>query len=364
MNRMFLMLQGFFVACLAMLSLGAQAATTSAASGLSFSHHDWQLVCDNTRTCRAAGYSNDGDPNPVTVLLTRNAGPGQKVTGELMLGDYGSDSSATKLPAVFKLSMRVNGRAVGQIVVETKSTMVAALSTAQVNALLAALPRASTIEWVAGDNSWQLSDKGAAAALLKMDEFQGRIGTTSALIRKGPRGDEGVLPPLPAPVVVAVAPATPLPGDTEFVRKHGKALRAALLPSVNSEGNCPKLTEPEEGAQEELTVYRLSASKMLVSMPCWLAAYNFGAGFWVINSAPPFRPVLVTDSGSDYSDGSISASHKGRGLGDCWSSETWTWDGKDFIHTESSTTGMCKLIAAGGAWSLPTLVTAPRRSGP
>lgn len=44
MNRMFLILQGFFVACLVMLSLGAQAAATSAATGLSFSHHDWQLV--------------------------------------------------------------------------------------------------------------------------------------------------------------------------------------------------------------------------------------------------------------------------------------------------------------------------------
>lgn len=358
---MLLIPRGFVVACLAMLSLGAQAAPSSTATSLSFTHHDWQLVCDNTRTCRAAGYSSDGDPNPVTVLLTRNAGSGQPVTGQVMLGDYGSDSSAAKLPAVLKLGMRVNGRAVGQIVIETKSTMSADLSTAQVNALLAALPRASTIEWIGGGQSWQLSDKGAAAALLKMDEFQGRIGTTSALIRKGPRGDEAVLPPLPAPVVVAVAPVKPLPGDTEFAKKHGKALRAALLPSVKDGGNCPKLTEPEEGVQEELTVHRLSATKLLVSMPCWLAAYNFGSGFWVINNVPPFRPVLVTDSGSDYSDGSISASHKGRGLGDCWSTDTWTWDGKDFIHTESSTTGMCKLIAAGGAWSLPTLVS---RGGP
>ena len=354
---MLLMSKGFVVACLVMLSLGAQAAAPSTATGFSFSHHDWQLVCDNTRTCRAAGYSSDGDANPVSVLLTRNAGSGQQVTGQLMLGDYGSESITAKLPAVLKLSMRVNGRTVGQIVIETKSTMSADLSTAQVNALLAALPRDSTIEWVGGGKNWQLSDKGAAAALLKMDEFQGRMGTTSALVRKGPRGDEGVLPPLPAPVVVAVAPAKPLPGDTEFAKKHGKALRAALLPSVKDEGNCPKLTEPEEGAQDELTVYRLSASKLLVSMPCWLAAYNFGAGFWVINSAPPFNPVLVTDSGSDYSSGSISASHKGRGLGDCWSTDTWTWDGKDFVHTESSTTGMCKLIAAGGAWAMPTIVS-------
>lgn len=347
----------FLAPCLAILSLGAQAAPPSA--GLSFSHNDWQLVCDNTRTCRAAGYNADDGPNPVSVLLTRLAGPGQAVTGELTLGDYGADGRAPKLPAVLTLSMRVNGRAVGQVVIDTKLNMSADLSTAQVNALLAALPRASTIEWVGGGNSWQLSDKGAAAALLKMDEFQGRMGTTSALVKKGPRSDEGVLPALPAPVVIAVAPAKPQPGDAHLVKKHGKALRAALLPTVQKDGNCSKLTKPEEGAEDGLSVYRLNANKLLVSMPCWLGAYNFGAGFWVINQAPPFNPVLVTDSGSDYSEGNISASHKGRGLGDCWSTDTWTWDGKDFIHTESSSTGMCKLIATGGAWSLPTIVTAP-----
>jgi hypothetical protein len=351
-----------FSLCLAMLSLGAQSAP-AAPDGLSFSHNDWQLVCDNTRTCRAAGYSSDSDANPVSVLLTRKAGSGQAVTGQLMLGDYGSDGIAAKLPAKLKLSMRVNGRVVGQIVIETKSTMAADLSTAQVNALLAALPRSSTIEWVGGGNSWQLSDKGAAAALLKMDEFQGRIGTTGALVKKGSRSEEAVLPALPGLAIVPVPPPKPQPGDAQFAKRYDKALRTALLPTVKNDANCSKLTEPEEGAQEDLSVYRLSASKLLVSTPCWLGAYNFGAGYWVINNAPPFNPVLVTDSGSDYSDGSISASHKGRGLGDCWSTDTWTWDGKDFVHTESSTTGMCKLIADGGAWSLPTIVTAPGRSG-
>ena len=37
--------------------------------------------------------------------------------------------------------------------------------------------------------------------------------------------------------------------------------------------------------------------------------------------------------------------------------ERWTWDGNGFVHTASATTGMCKLIAAGGPWELPTIVT-------
>jgi|JI6StandDraft_1071083.scaffolds.fasta_scaffold1050894_2 hypothetical protein len=47
----------------------------------------------------------------------------------------------------------------------------------------------------------------------------------------------------------------------------------------------------------------------------------------------------------------------GRGLGDCWSSSEWTWDAKQFLQTASSSTAMCKLLAPGGAWSLPTFVT-------
>ena len=37
-------------------------AAPAAVSGVSFTHNDWTLACDNTRTCRAAGYQrDDGD---------------------------------------------------------------------------------------------------------------------------------------------------------------------------------------------------------------------------------------------------------------------------------------------------------------
>ena len=42
----------------ACLALGTQGAL---AAGPSISHNDWELACDNTRTCRAAGYHRDGD---------------------------------------------------------------------------------------------------------------------------------------------------------------------------------------------------------------------------------------------------------------------------------------------------------------
>lgn len=325
--------------------------------GLSFFHHDWELACDSTRTCRAAGYHSDGDELGVSVLLTRKAGPNQPVTGQLMIGQYGENPTLDSLPAEFKLSLRINERPVGQVTI-AKNSLVANLTSKQVAALLAVLGSTSRIELTTGDATWSLSDKGAAAVLLKMDEFQGRIGSPGALVRKGHKDEGAVLPAVQVPVVTAASLPKQLPEDQHFTKKYSGALMEAIRTALK-EDDCPGLAEAE-GESAELTATRLSDTKMLVSAKCWMGAYNIGYGFWVINSSSPYRPILVTTSGSDHSDGTISASHKGRGLGDCWNSEAWTWDGKQFVHTEESSTGMCKLMAPGGAWSLPTIITEVR----
>lgn len=341
----------FAALALALLSLSAQAADRHA--GLYFSHNDWELACDNTGTCRAAGYQSDEDESTISVLLTRKAGPRQPVTAEMMIGDYDDEDALSKLPPVFEVSMQINGQDLGQLSIR-KDTLTAALSSTQTGALLAALPRTGTIEWRAGELRWRLSGKGAAAVLLKMDDYQGRLGTPGALARKGSLSEDKVLPPLPAPVVIAASLSKPRSGDEALAGKVSKALRESLRATVK-EDDCPDLLDGE-GGKGELSITRLTATKLLVSTQCWAAAYNAGDGYWVVDGAPPYRAVLVTTYGTDYSAGSISASQKVRGLGDCFAANTWTWDGKQFVHTEASTTGMCKLIAPGGAWSLPTLV--------
>lgn len=231
-----------------------------------------------------------------------------------------------------------------------------------IQTLLAALVRkSSTIEWVAGVSRWHLSEQGAAAVLLKMDEFQGRIGTQGALTRKGPQSESAVLPALHVPVAQAAPLAKPRPEDKHLLNQHGKALREALLRSATGNEECPQLAEQVDGGEEPITLTRLTKTKLLASATCWMGAYNWGSGFWVINDKPPFQPVLVTTSASGFSDGTISTSMKGRGLGDCWSSEEWTWDGRQFVHTKFSSTGMCRLLAPGGAWSLPQIVTQVRQ---
>jgi len=271
-----------------------------------------------------------------------------------MIGQYGENTTLDSLPTKFKLSLRINERPVGQVTI-AKNSLVASLTSKQVAALLAALGRTSRIELTTGDATWLLSDKGAAAVLLKMDEFQGRIGMLGALVRKGHKDEGAVLPAVQVPVATAASLPKPLPEDQHIARKYSGALIEAIRTTLK-EDDCPGLTEAE-GESAELTATRLSDIKMLISTKCWMGAYNIGYGFWVINSSPPYRPILVTTSGSDQSNGTISASHKGRGLGDCWNTEAWTWDGEQFVRTEESSSGMCKLMAPGGAWSLPTIIT-------
>ena len=346
----------FTGAVAALLSLSAQAADSL--PGLYFSHHDWEIVCDNTRTCRAAGYSNDSAERRVSVLLTRAAGPGQRVEGQLMLGSYGHEDEAffATLPKKITLSLRIDGRSVGRVIVP-RNSLVADLPRRQVAALLSSLGGNATIEWSFGDDTWQLSDEGAAAVLLKMDEFQGRVGTQDTTIGKGSRGENPVLQPLPVPIVVAAPLAKTLPDDAALA--SNKDLHKALRATIGNDDYCPDRDEDSPSA-EGISITRLSSTQLLASARCWMGAYNAGYGYWVINAQPPFHPVLVTASGSDLRGNEIYSSQKGRGLGDCWSTDSWTWDGNQFVQTEASTTGMCRLMAPGGAWSLPRIVTKPR----
>jgi Protein of unknown function (DUF1176) len=340
------------LACSGAMAADVPGANTSTAARLTakavvFSHKDWELACDNTRTCRAVGYQHDNDALSLALLLTREAGVATPVRAQLMLGSY--DNATPPMPS--SLNVLLNGRVLGAILVD-KNSGIGELNAMQTDAVLLALPKAADVQFVSGRNRWKLSGDGAAAVLLKMDEAQGRLGTATALVKKGNASDDGVLPKLPVPVVQMGPIIASKPVD--------KSLATALKPLlISGKDDCFLLKEadPKVTATEQLQLWRLNATKVLVSTRCWSAAYNSGDGYWLVNDKPPYQPQLVSDSGSDYGRGIISASHKGRGLGDCWSSNEWVWNGNGFTHSSESTTGMCKLVAGGGAWELPTIVS-------
>jgi hypothetical protein len=339
------------------LALAIAPPIASSAEPVTFQHQDWELVCDNTRTCRAAGYQDESDSPPVSVLLTREAGPGTTTTAQVTLGDDWEGGVLGGLPERFTLALSIDGRAQGGIAMR-RDNAVADLTPAQTTALLRALLHHTRIEFGTDDVTWTLSDRGATAVLLKMDEAQGRIATPGALARRGARKEAGVLPPLPAPTVRAAALHPAKPGDADFPARHEAALRRALR-ETTSEDDCGDLHRDEDTPQA-LEIVRLTETKLLVSTRCWLAAYNAGSGYWMIEDRPPFRPVLVTADANVFDAGTLAAEHKSRGLGDCWSTTTWTWDGSTFVRSGEMSTGQCKGFP-GGAWTLPLRVSVIRK---
>lgn len=337
-----------FTAALLFVSTAAGAYPRSDLPSLSFTHKDWELVCDNTRTCRAAGYHTEDDEGPnATVLLTRAAGPNQPVSVELQLADDEAHRAQTPL------AMTIEGKRLGDVAIDL-STNIGKLTQAQAQALIAAALRDTKIGWKAGKTTWTISTAGANAVLLKMDDFQGRLDTPGALVRRGNKPESIVLPPLPLPEIKAA----PVIADKKLIALTAvqtRDLMAAIRKTVTDD-SCDLLDAKDDEAGK-LEASRLTTDKWLVSYTCWTAAYNTGIGYWVVNAKPPYSPVLVTTSASDYSDGAISLSQKGRGIGDCYATAEWTWDGRTFSQTSEETSGMCRQVAAGGAWRLPTLVT-------
>jgi hypothetical protein len=321
----------------------------AASPGTDFTHKDWSLSCDNTGTCRASGYEADSNIElAVSVLLTRTAGPGTPVEAKVTFGDFNQGAGHPAGP----VRLTLGGRAVGNVAENEP------LAPPQVAALLRTLLGSGEIVFSAGRTSWRLSGDGAAAVLLKMDDVQGRVGTPGALVRKGSRPESAVAGPARPPVIEAVAVAPSSEADLPLARR--------VLATIAKSEDCPEAENyrVEDRDNVELArLWRLGGGRVLVTALCWRAAYNAGNGYWIAHDKPPYDAKLVTAmaDGFDPEQGELSFSMKGRGVGDCMSTSSWIWNGRDFVHAGESTSGQCKGVAAGGAWQLPTLVSEVRK---
>ncbi|MCH7386960.1 DUF1176 domain-containing protein [Acinetobacter modestus] len=323
--------------------------------GISFSHQDWEIYCSNTGTCRAAGYQNeDGQNEPASVLLTRKSGAKQTVSAEFALANFEQESlPAAKLQ---NIHFYVNGKDLGQVSVDgTEFPIMGKLSTNQVNGLLQQAKQKTDIVFKNSNVQWQISDAGMTASLLKMDDFQKRVGTVGALIKKGSTNESKVLAAQPKLVVKKVKTAdkpylTLQPKTKQYQSVYPLLMAAQPIPK--EEGFCEGIYNGDGTESQPIELYKLSNNKVLAMTLCWRAAYNEGYGAWVLDQSLTGKATLVTEHASDFGLGVMSSAQKGRGIGDCWSSDEWVWDGQKFVHTKEMWTGMCKGLAAGGVWEL------------
>ena len=324
----------------------ACAGALAAKPGISFTHKDWSVDCDNTGTCRASGYQRDEDENPMSVLITRAAGPGAPLQAQAMFG-----GEEDKLPDG-PVRLSVGGRAVGTVVDSQD------LSPEQVAALLKAVTGTGEVVFSAGKTRWKLSSDGASAVLLKMDDVQGRIGTPGALARRGTKPEASVPGPVKAPVIQAVRVPASSKADLPLALK--------VLATIAKSDDCEELAELQAARKpdtSDVDLWRLGGGRVLVSALCWRGAYNAGNGYWIANDKPPYDAKLATTQADtfDPETGELSGTSKGRGVGDCVSNSSWVWDGREFVHAHEATSGQCKGVTPGGPWDLPTLVSEVRK---
>lgn len=313
----------------AILALGALLATAAQAD--EFVHKDWAAACDNTRHCEAVGYQQMDADLPVTLWLGRDGGGNAPVLGKLMA--YAEDEGDNA-----RLSIRA-----GDVLLKGIRQD---LSAEQMARLLPALKKATTAQVSDGRHQWTLSLAGLTAALLKMDDLQGRVGTVTALARPGDKPASAVPPALPAPLLRAA----PLPQTSD----SDKALLPKLLAALDA-ADCEAIAS--EGAYGD--VHRISATQLLVVRQCWLGAYQGAYGVWRVNDQPPYAPVRLMLPGADgkeedsaveayFEQGELSSYAKGRGLNDCGSFQRWLWTADGFKLLESSSGPLCRGMPGGG----------------
>lgn len=348
---------------LAATSVIAISTTSIAAAPVEFIDQDWQVVCDNTRTCRIAGYQADLNSDfPASILLTRQAGSQAEVKGNIKLGGdkKSSNRALLELGNRHRVSLIIDGKDLGETEASSLGAGYATLTETQVTALLESLAKSSKIELMVRNSRWQISDKGATAVMLKADEAQGRVGTLSAFINpKSSKADSSVLAAKSTPQLRFVAPDQVARSNSnkKFSIKSSQLVKAVRGTIKNLNNDCPKLSDGSPWK-----VNRLNSTQLLAQHNCWSGAYNTGQGMWVINDSQPYRAQLVTTSATTYDDkGVISSVQKGRGIGDCLAKAEWIWTGKSFAKSYEGTTGLCRLVADGGAWKLPTYTTEVKR---
>ena len=337
------------VILLSLLPFTAMAASTSI-KGIG-NYQDWDLVCDNTGTCRMAGYQDESS-DPVSILFTRAAGENAAVEGKFTILPFGETDRDVQVGQ--DIEIWLNGKSLGTVK-HISDDAPDKLTEEQTKALLSGLKKESEIRLTYGKTTLKVSDKGAAAAMLKMDEFQQRLNTPSALIRQG-QEKHAVLAPQAAPKVEAVSVNN---RKTIELKRGEKQFNHVLALLRKAHDGCVD----EDLESQDITLYPLTQNKVLAEALCASGAYQSTNYYAVLDDKlSKVEQVLEDQYNFAYYDEKLNAlivegSYKSSGLAESWYGYEAAWNGKTFITTAEHTSGSAKGFM-GGAWGgLPTFVS-------
>lgn len=305
---------------------------------------DWSATCGNDGTCWAFGFAPEFAAGWVRITLA----PGPDAKPEVLFGYWpGGDAKGPN-----QIALTIDGRAFPATLADA-SEAEAPMGQIRTDTgpVIDALAQGKVMV-IRGPSTQDVSLHGAAAALLWIDEKQGRLGTTTALIRRGdkPAVTVPVAPPLP---VVTPAPAVDQAGFGDANQTVPAALRART-----EVGNC--LKESAMPAVSDMVMSaRLDARTELWGVPCGSGAYNVTHNWYLTGpggrdprpanlvgtSGPGADPAwsdnATINGGYDPRSRTLSAFAKARGIGDCGTAQTWVWTGDRFTLKEESSMGEC-----------------------
>lgn len=323
------------------IAVAANAAGVAPVPGKTVTFKDWAVGCDNGFACQAVALMPDGPwDDGLSVLVTRAAGVRAPVAIEVT----GFTAKTNRYRIL------IDGKIIHNGVITIGGESIR-FDGAEGLKIARAMAKGASIQLTdgSGNKLGVASLSGVAAALRYFDAEQGRAGSRGAMIAVGTKKAAAKMANYPVLQVRKMVPTDSLPDATSLVA----------------------LSETSPCAQERFgstqdTAYSLGEGAQgplaMVMLNCGAGAYNFSSGIYVgrRDSAGKwnFEPAkfdygatgfsedskipLLVNADWDAAKQTVISYSKGRGLGDCGSSESWVWDGDIFRLTSATVMGECR----------------------
>ncbi|MEY3232819.1 DUF1176 domain-containing protein [Aquidulcibacter sp.] len=324
-------------------------------------YRDWSVSCSNIKTCTTVSISG---LNEMGVSSTLRGVPADSEMGWLWFEIEAGPTAKPKIiysamytsaqPTPKNGSLRIIGRdgrslRNGIFVLTADESGASQLSSADVDRFieLAQIGRAVLYSNGGSRKSTSFASlSGFVAALRAIEVTQGRTGTAGAWVDVGRIARERI-PPAPATPRINAVAFTKLPIRTSIPK--------AVLERRKAE--CDDSERYDPGGQG-IEGFSLGKGRILWSIPCGAGAYNAWSKFYLQDGRTSVIPYPFPGPESTASDedahslvnvsiepetGQISTFSKGRGIADCGTAETYTWDGTRFVLTT-----LLEMNACGG----------------
>ncbi len=292
---------------------------------------DWTIGCDNGRACQANALVPETADRDGYLLLLIERGSAPDAPARLIV-PIGKSSRAQPI-------LTIDGKPFATL---SSTGDAATLMLDRARAATLANGKTVALTTPIGPPIATASLAGLAASLLYMDAQQQRVGTTSALRKPGTS-----TAPAPPPLPVIVTPP--------FSTAKPKALSVAAATKLIGSDNafCDYAIGPVEPEAHRLDA---THSLALIVHPCGNGAYNLFSSAFVVDESGRATPARfdappgiegedhgdVINADWDASARRLTTYGKGRGIGDCGTTQAFAWDGARFRLVEQAAMGECR----------------------